>query len=233
MDRDGGLQEPTRVAAPNGAFAPGFDQPLASPVEHQSFTEFPLHDDQVDQARSQLYGLLAALLLRPPDRELLTRLAKLQGTATPLGLAQIALAETAGATSAESARREYFDLFIGVGRGELVPYASFYLTGFLYDRPLVRLRDDLKRLGLKRAEGHHDPEDHIGTLLEIMSGLAARTIDAPRDEERQFFRIHLAPWAGRFFSDLETAEHGNLYRALGTVGRVFVEIEAEAFEMGQ
>src|SRR3546814_5223971 len=80
-----------------------------------------------------------------------------------------ALAEAAHSVSVETVEREYFDLFLGVGRGELLPYASYYLTGFLNERPLARLRADLKRLGLERAESHFDPEDHLGTLCEIMS----------------------------------------------------------------
>jgi TorA maturation chaperone TorD len=111
----------------------------------------------VDVARSQEYALLAALLLRAPDADMLARLSRLAGTATPLGLAHIALAQAPSDLHGE-VQREFFDLFIGLGRGELMPYASFYLTGFLNDRPLATLRSDLARLGLERATGHHDPE---------------------------------------------------------------------------
>jgi TorA maturation chaperone TorD len=128
-------------------------------------------------------------------------------------------------------QREFFDLFIGVGRGELLPYASYYLTGFLQDRPLARLRGDLARLGLARAEGRFEPEDHLGTLCEIMSGFADGRFAVPAEEEKAFFGRFLLPWAPRFFADLEHAKPASFYKAVGTVGRVFIEIEAEAFAM--
>jgi len=187
--------------------------------------------DDVDRARADEYALLATLLLRAPDAVFLARLARLTGGPTPLGLAHIQLAEAASAVSAQAVAREYFDLFIGVSRGELLPYASFYLTGFLNDRPLVRLRDDLRRLGLERAEGHFDPEDHIGSLCEIMSGLAGKAIVADAKEESYFFRRHLAPWAPRFFEDLENAPAARFYKAVGMLGRLYMDIEAEAFAM--
>jgi TorA maturation chaperone TorD len=194
-------------------------------------TPRPEEPDDIDLARAHQYALLAALLLRAPDAQMLARLSRLQGTPTPIGLAHIALAEAANSTSVAAVQREYFELFIGVGRGELLPYASYYLTGFLNEKPLARLRQDLMRLGLERAERHYDPEDHLGTLCEIMSGLAARQFAAAADEESRFFGRHLLPWAPRFFADLETAKAANFYRAVGALGRVYFEVEAEAFAM--
>ena len=187
--------------------------------------------DEIDLARAQHYSLLANLLLRAPDAEMLARLAQVQGTPTPLGLTHIALAQAAAATDVARVQREYFELFIGVGRGELVPYASYYLTGFLYDRPLAALRADLSRLGLERAERHHDPEDHLGTLCEIMGGLAAGQFEAEPGEDARFFGRHVLPWAPRFFRDLEHAAAADFYRAVANVGLTFTELEAEAFAM--
>jgi TorA maturation chaperone TorD len=185
--------------------------------------------DDVDAARAQEYALIAALLRRAPDARLLADLSELRGDATPLGVAHAALAEAASATSAERIEREYFDLFIGLGRGELLPYGSYYLTGFLHDRPLARLREDLERIGVARAEGVVEPEDHAGILCEIMSGLASRRLPAPPDSDRMIFDKHMAPWIGRFFADLERAEAADFYRRLGRLGRIFMDIEAEAF----
>jgi TorA maturation chaperone TorD len=127
--------------------------------------------------------------------------------------------------------REYFDLFIGMGRGELMPYGSFYLTGFLHDRPLARLRDDLRALGIERAEGEVEPEDHAAIMCEIMAGLAAGRFGAPTGSDQQLFERHLAPWIGRFFTDLEQAEAARFYRHIGALGRTFIEIETEAFAL--
>jgi TorA maturation chaperone TorD len=188
--------------------------------------------DDVNSARADEYALLATLLLAAPDAHLLSRLSGLQGdTETPLGLAHVALGQAAASASPEGVGREYFELFIGVGRGELLPYASYYLTGFLNERPLARLRGDMKRLGLERVEGHFDPEDHLGTLCEIMSGFAATHFVVPAGEEREFFERHIAPWAGRFFADLENAASARFYRAVGALGRIFIDIEAEGFAM--
>lgn len=188
--------------------------------------------DEVDSARADEYALLASLLLTAPDADLLTRLSGLQGDPeTPLGLAHAALGQAAASTSSDAVNREYFELFIGIGRGELLPYASYYLTGFLNERPLARLRGDMMRLGLERAEGHSDPEDHLGTLCEIMSGFACNHFVIAADDEHDFFARHIAPWAGRFFADLESAKAARFYRAVGALGRVFIDIEAEGFAM--
>ena len=127
--------------------------------------------------------------------------------------------------------REYFDLFIGIGRGELLPYASYYLSGFLQERPLARLRDDLAAIGVERSEGVVEPEDHAGILCEIMAGLASGTLPAPAGSDRLIFEKYMAPWIGRFFADLERAQSANFYRQLGSLGRIFMDIEAEAFEL--
>src|SRR3984957_15784015 len=123
--------------------------------------------DELDVARSREYALLSTLLARPPDQDLLERLADLPDDASQLGLAHAAVAEAAGRTSVADVQREYFDLFIGLGRGELLPYGSYYLTGFLHDRPLARLRDDLARLGIARAADQSEPEDQAAVLCEI------------------------------------------------------------------
>lgn len=187
--------------------------------------------NEVDGARAREYELLAALLRRSPNSDLLGRLAGLRGDASPLGLAHAALAEAASATNAERAEREFFNLFIGIGRGELLPYGSYYLSGFLNERPLARLRDDLIRLGIERAEDEVEPEDHAAVLCEVMAGLAGGRFTAPTGSDRELFEKHLSPWIGTFFCDLERAKSANFYRAIGTVGRLFMEIESEAFAL--
>ena len=185
--------------------------------------------DEIDRARAQEYALLATLLSRSPDRELLAGLARLQGDASPIGLAHAALGEAAMRTSEESVGREYFALFSGLGSGSLLPYASHYLTGALYGRPLVRLRETLRRLGIEKAPERSEPEDHAAILCEIMAGLAGGSIAAPAGADRDFFGAHLSPWIRKFFVDLEQAEPADFYARVGALGRTFMDVEAEAF----
>ncbi|HWC91660.1 MAG TPA: molecular chaperone TorD family protein [Pseudolabrys sp.] len=187
--------------------------------------------DDVDLARARIYALLGALLTRAPDADLLARIGDLRGDATPLGLAHIEVAEAARNARVERVEQEFFDLFIGVGRGELLPYGSFYLTGFLHERPLARLREDLARFGIDRAEGVAEPEDHAGILCEIMAGLASGELPAPAGSDRTIFEKHMAPWIGRLFADIERAQAADFYRRVGSLGRVFIDIETEAFAL--
>jgi len=187
--------------------------------------------DEIDLARAQEYALLAALLSRAPDKELLKRLATLRGDPTPLGAAHVGLAEAAARADTTKVEREFFNLFIGVGRGELMPYGSYYIAGFLHERPLARLREDLAAFGIERAEGQFESEDHAPILCEIMSGLAGGQFPAPAGADRQLFEKHMAPWIGRFFADLERSENADFYRRVGTLGRVFSVIESEAFAL--
>jgi TorA maturation chaperone TorD len=187
--------------------------------------------DAVDHARAREYSLLSRLLSRRPDAGLVSRLAQLRGDASPLGIAHTALAEAAARADAEHLAREYFDLFVGVGRGELLPYASYYLTGFLHARPLARLRQTLRQIGIERADGHTEPEDHVAILFEIMAGLANGDIVAPIGADREIFESHLAPWIGRFFTDLEQARSADFYARVGALGRTFMAIEIEAFTL--
>lgn len=203
----------------------------ATPLESASGEGPGREIDDVDLLRSHEYGLLALLLGRAPTVDVLAQVAALKGDATPLGLAHIELGLAAAGADPDSLSREFFDLFIGVGRGELLPYASYYLTGFLQERPLARVREDLARLGVERAGDRFEPEDHVATLCEVMAGIAGGRFGAEPGEERRFFERHLAPWAPRFFADLETAKLGRFYKPVGTIGRLFMVIEAEAFGM--
>jgi TorA maturation chaperone TorD len=187
--------------------------------------------DEIDAARAQEYALIALLLARTPDAQLLGRLAALKADPTPLGLAHAALAAAAREAEVAAVEREYFNLFIGVGRGELLPYGSYYLTGFLHERPLARLRGDLAELGIARAEGNSEPEDHIATLCEVMAGLCGGRFAAPPGSDQRIFERHLAPWAARFFADLEQAAEARFYRAVGSLGRTFMAIETEAYAL--
>jgi TorA maturation chaperone TorD len=192
--------------------------------------------DGIDAERAQLFALLGRLLAAPPDAALLSGLRGLptaggDAGGTPLGRTLAGLAAAAAAAEPAAVEREFFDLFLGVGRGELLPYASWYLTGFLHDRPLAELRAELRRLGVERAPGTAEPEDHIAFECEVLSGLIAGTFPGGEGEAGGFFARHLRLWAGRFFADLEAAQAARFYRAVAALGRTAVEIEQAAAEL--
>jgi TorA maturation chaperone TorD len=186
--------------------------------------------DGADPHRVQAYMLLATLMARPPSAELLARLSVLRGDVSPMGDTLSALGAAAAATDAATAEREFNRLFIGLQQGEVVPYASYYITGFLQDRPLIAVRADMARLGITRVPGVAEPEDHVAAMMEIMAGLIdGRFGAAGTAEQQRFFARHIDPWGQHFFEDLERAGSAALYRPVGTFGRLFLEIEREAF----
>lgn len=187
-----------------------------------------------DALRADLYDLLGTLLARPPSAELLERVARLNGDESALGQSIAALARLARQTTPKAVKAEYDVLFIGLTRGELLPYASYYQTGFLHEKPLALLRRDMGRLGIARAEKVYEPEDNIASLCEMMAGLIRGRFGQPAglSAQRDFFQTHLAPWAGHFFGDLEGAKSSVFYAPVGAIGRTFIEIEREAFRLG-
>jgi len=182
-----------------------------------------------------MYEFLAALLRQEPSDELIGLVAGLKGDNSSIGSASTVLATLASKLANDEIRDEYMRLFIGVGRGELLPYASYYLTGFLNDKPLAKLRNEMQVMGIERAEGVKDPEDHIASLFDIMAGLIRGTFDAPNDLAAQaaFFKTHIDPWAPLLMQDIEAAKSAVFYAPVGTIGRAFLEIESEAFDMDE
>jgi TorA maturation chaperone TorD len=186
-----------------------------------------------DLLRASLYDFLGALLSAPADRMLIDKTRALTGDETHLGQAITALSRVAATQGPADVEREYHKLFIGIGRGELVPYASFYMTGFLNEKPLAALRNDMTRLSMERTPGVFEPEDNIGSLCEMIGGLIAGRYGEPATlaTQRDFFNKHLAPWAAHFFTDLEGAKASLFYAPVGAIGRSFMTIERDAFRM--
>lgn len=186
-----------------------------------------------DDLRAQYYRLLSRLLVRPPNAELLQLVAQIEGADTPLGEAVDDMARAAADASPDDVDDEYHELFIGLGRGELVPFGSYYQAGFLMEKPLAKLRQDMAVIGVERAPDVSDPEDHIASLCEIMAGLIDGTFGAGDSlaEQGRFFDRHIAPWGWRFFGDLESAESAKFFKPVGAMGREFLAIESAAFEM--
>lgn len=186
-----------------------------------------------DRLRADLYNFLGVLLSGPPDETMLSMTAGLSGDDSPLGEATTTLAKMAKLSKAKTVTSEFNKLFIGLGRGELLPYASYYLTGFLNEKPLARLRDDMAVRGLARADTVFEPEDNIASLMEMMAAMIVGRFgrEATLEQQKTFFNTHIAPWAAHFYSDLEGAKNSVFYASVATVGRTFMEIEAEAFRM--
>jgi len=186
-----------------------------------------------DALRAQVYRLIARFLSAAPGQPDLDAAAALQGDETPLGRAIATFAHIAGRSRAADVAEEYDALFIGLPRGELVPYGSYYLTGFLHEKPLAKLRQDMARLGVERDPAVREPEDHIASVTEIMAGLIDGTFGEPASlaEQKHFFETHIGSWAPYFFRDLQQAKSSILYSALGSVGSTFLEVEEGAFAL--
>jgi len=186
-----------------------------------------------DVLRAQVYRLIARFLSSPPGQPDLDAAAALQGDETAIGHAISTFAHIAGRSQVSEIAAEYDTLFIGLPRGELIPYGSYYLTGFLHEKPLAKLRQDMARLGIERDPAIHEPEDHIASIMEIMAGLIDGSFGAPASiaEQKRFFETHIGCWAPYFFRDLQQAKSSILYSALGAVGGTFLEIEEGAFAL--
>ena len=186
-----------------------------------------------DVLRADMYDFLASLLRKEPSDELIEKVCQLEGDGTPIGSACLTLAHLAKTMDNGLIRNEYVEMFIGVGRGEILPFASYYLTGFLNDKPLANLRAVMSEIGIARAEDVKEPEDHIASLFDIMSGLIrgqfGRTFSI--DEQAKFFKKHIEPWAGLLMQDIEAAKTVVFFAPVGTIGKVFLEIESVAFSM--
>tara|TARA_R110002012_G_scaffold18455_12_gene67803 strand:- start:926 stop:1534 length:609 start_codon:yes stop_codon:yes gene_type:complete len=188
-----------------------------------------------DRMRADLYNFMGLILSGPPDQMLLDQCAALSGDESDLGQGFSTLSKLASKTRPAGAEREFNRLFIGLGRGELLPYASFYLTGFLNEKPLAALRQDMVARGLERAPNVFEPEDNIASLMEMMGAMIAGRFSAPATLtlQKTFFNRHVAPWAGHFFADLEGAKNSVFYAPVGKIGRAFMQIEAEAFRLSK
>ena len=188
--------------------------------------------DQEQRYRASAYGLLAALLRASPDRNMLDYLGELceaTDDGDELMLAMSALALSAGMHGPEDIVDEFHRLFIGLGKGELVPYGSWYQTGFLMEKPLSDLRDDLSRLGFQRSEEVAEPEDHVAALCEVLSIMIGDNTDV--SVQKAFFESHMADWLGRFFDDLGRAGSAVFYRSVARFGAAFIELEKQYYSM--
>ena len=187
-----------------------------------------------ERLRANSYGLLGALLAAPPAESLIQLLTQISpaevGGGDDLAAAWEVLRLAGERANVLALDDEYHELFVGIGRGELVPYGSWYMTGFLMDQPLAILRRDLAELGFERQEDTREPEDHVAALLETM-GLMIGEGDISVDVQRRFFQSHMGPWMKTFFLDLQKAKTARFYRAVGQFGEQFIEFETQYLTM--
>ena len=186
-----------------------------------------------DQLRADTYRLLGRLLGTPPDDAILALLATAPTSEDEnlLAVAWRLLATTAARTRADQIVTEYDALFIGLGRGELVPYASWYMTGRLMEKPLAKLRSDLLALGFERQDDVVEPEDHAAALCEIMALLAEDADLESLQTQAEFFETYIGPWMARFFRDMQETTSASFYRAVGQLGEQFIETDQRYLDM--
>lgn len=186
-----------------------------------------------EQARADVYRLLGALLAAPPDAALLELLRGITpgetGQESAMAAAWQALQAAAMRADPAALEDEYFNLFIGLGRGELVPYASYYIHGFLMEKVLASLRDELAVLGISRRSGVAEPEDHVAALSETMGMIIAA--NGLHLKQLAFFERYIDSWMGRFFEDLGSAGAAEFYRAVALLGHQFLAVERQYFTL--
>ncbi len=199
--------------------------------------EAVIDEDEANSLRAGTWTLLGRLLMDEPEPDILQRLrgiAPLDGddglASDPLAQAWSTLREAALEVDPDALQVEFQNVFIGVGGGEVTPYASWYLTGTLMDRPLVQLREDLVQLGMAAREDCGEPEDHAAALCELMA-LIIQDPDVDLDWQRDLFRRHVASWMARFFDDVEVAPSANFYRSVAALGRALLNEESRFYEM--
>lgn len=181
-----------------------------------------------DTLRAHVYSLLATLLTGPPSADLLRLLGRIEDQPaldTEMTQAWQMMKEAGGQTDTDLLNDEYHRLFIGLGRGELVPYGSWYQTGSMMSRPLARLRNDLATLGIQRRSDMHETEDHAAALCETMAILCSHPAEIGLETQKAFFSDHLEGWMDRFFKDMQQASSARFYRAVGRLGQAFLAIE--------
>ena len=205
------------------------DQPVLQVKSEHEFLQ-----DQAQAMRAAVYELLGSLLAKQPEEQTLERLRNIGEIDVSDG--QIAMGwelmkQASLKFDQEAIHDEYFSLFLGVGRGELVPFGSWYITGFLMEKPVAVLRSELIRLGIERQEGVVESEDHIAALCDAMALIIRNSDEIPLATQQQFFNDHLSPWVGRFFNDMQNAKAAHFYRSVGFFGESFFEFEQQLLDM--
>ena len=196
-------------------------------------TELVREVSENDQLRADIYQLLAALLRSQPSAELLQFLANLEldvNDGSEMTKAWSAIKLASNQFTSAQLEEEYFNIFYGVGSGEIMPYASWFMTGSLMDKPLAMLRQDLMQLGFEREENVKEPEDHVAALCEVMGSLI---LEAPGYRQLGFYQRHISSWIARFCTTLADTPSAAFYATVAQLAKAFFEAEANEFEQLQ
>lgn len=190
-----------------------------------------------ETARSELYGLLALVYYAEPATDLIAQL-RVAATEAPAAGAFLeapwrALVGAARSMTDEAIQGEYNALFGGVGKPEVYLYGSHFLSGFLNEKPLAKLRTDLDQLGLARDDRMSETEDHFAYLCEVMRYLIAGEDVAVANlaRQRDFFARHLQPWVLLMCDDIQQHPKARFYAALAELTQAFMGVEAQGFDM--
>jgi TorA maturation chaperone TorD len=201
--------------------------------------ELPPSTSALDEetARAEIYGLLAQLYYVAPTPDLLSAL-RVAVTEAPAQGAFLeepwrALVGTAREMGDQAIAQEYDALFGGVGKPEVYLFGSHYLTGFLNEKPVARLREALAGLGLARDEAMPETEDHIAYVCEVMRYLIAGDDAgfANLTSQSAFFSEHLQPWLGLMCDAISAHPKAHFYARVAEFTRAFANVEAQGFDM--
>ena len=185
--------------------------------------------EQEQTLRTEIYLVLSALFRSAPSEEMIEFLTSLEvePSESAMQKAWIALQQAAKDSNREALEDEYQELFIGIGRGEVMPFGSWHMTGAMMEKPLAEIRHDLELLGFERDENMKEPEDHIAALCEVMSMLTGEE----EDLQQAVFNKHIAPWFNSFTQQLENAESANFYKPAAQLCEAFLTLEQVRFSV--
>ncbi|QFQ77446.1 TorD/DmsD family molecular chaperone [Vibrio harveyi] len=185
--------------------------------------------EQEQTLRTEIYLVLSAIFRSAPSEEMIEFLTSLEvePSESAMQKAWIALQQAAKDSNREALEDEYQDLFIGIGRGEVMPFGSWHMTGAMMEKPLAEIRHDLELLGFERDENVKEPEDHIAALCEVMSMLTGEE----EDLQQAVFNKHIAPWFNSFTQQLENAESANFYKPAAQLCEAFLTLEQVRFSV--
>ncbi|MDC5706445.1 molecular chaperone TorD family protein [Vibrio europaeus] len=184
-------------------------------------------DNQQQTIRADIYLLLSSLYRQQPSTELIAFLSQLETeqAESAMQLAWHKVKSAAIESSQEQLEDEYQELFIGIGRGEVVPFASWHLTGSLMEKPLASIRHDLGLLGLEREEQVKEPEDHFSALCEVMSVLT----EEEEELQQVFFNKHLGTWFNSLVKQVKEARNASFYLTVAELTNAFMTLEQVRF----